>query len=929
MQRSFLVLLMLLTSTWALAQQGTLSGNVKDKKTGEAVIGATVLVTGTIQAAPVEVDGHYTLKLEPGTYSITITNIGYKPQTFPGIAVRADAITTLNATLEENTTTLQGVTVTGQKQTGTEVALIQDLRKSEVVVSGMSNDQIVKSLDRDAAEVVKRIPGVTIQNNTFVVIRGLSERYNTVLLNDALTPSAETDTRSFSFDVLPSSVIDRILVFKSGAPELPGEMGGGVVKVYTKNSAIENSTTFSFSSSYRAGTTFNAFQRANNSPTDWLGFDNSQRTLPSGTPGTVSSDNATPEQLAATGRSLRNDWGMRNVTARPDLRASLGLTRRLTLGSADLTNVTSLSYSNTLEQYTVSRARYNQPSGGTIQQQFGYEDQQSTAGVRLGIVHNWAVRLNPRHKVEFRNLFNQIGADQTVLRTGVNEADGYDRRDYAFHYTSRSIYSGQLQGTHTLGGRENTTVSWTGGYNYVNRNEPDFRRARTQRELGTDDPFRVTIGRELVETSRFYSDLRENTYMLSGQVERRLTGRDTTRASAYKLRAGFYTERKSRDFNARLLGFVRGTENGFDNSILTRPIDQVFAPENFGPEKLQLDEVRNPSRNYTADNTLIAGYVGTTAPISDKVNLSGGVRIEYNDRQVNTATLGDEPVNTREKRTIVMPSFNSTYNFTLRSLLRAAASVTVNRPEFREQALYPYYDFNNTALIIGNPQLKTATIYNADLRYEFYPSPTEMLSGGVFYKYFNDAIEQTQQPASGSLPNIKPANADAAYDYGAEIELRKSLAGLGGADIWNRFSVLLNASVIRSRVDLSSDSSQIARRPLQGQSPYVVNAGLFYQDTDRGLQLNVQYNVVGKRIFLVGNRDIFTIYEMPRNVLDIAVTKSIGQRLEIKGGIQDVFNQAVRQVQDVDFDAKITSADRDFARYRRGQYSTLGLVYRF
>ncbi|MEJ7659541.1 MAG: carboxypeptidase regulatory-like domain-containing protein [Hymenobacter sp.] len=229
----------MLTSAVAFGQKGAIAGKVTDKKTGEGVIGATVLVTGTVQAAPVQPDGGYRLELDPGTYNLTITYIGYKTQTFAGIVVQADQDTPLNATLEESATSLNEVTVTGVKQTGTEVALLQDLKKSEVVVSGLSSDQIVKTLDRDASEVMKRIPGVTIQNNNFVVVRGLAERYNTVMLNDALTPSSEVDTRSFSFDILPSSVIDRILIFKSAAPELPGEFGGGVVKVYTKNSVLE------------------------------------------------------------------------------------------------------------------------------------------------------------------------------------------------------------------------------------------------------------------------------------------------------------------------------------------------------------------------------------------------------------------------------------------------------------------------------------------------------------------------------------------------------------------------------------------------------------------------------------------------------------------------------------------------------------------
>ena len=435
----------LLSSALAFGQQGTLVGKVTDKKTGEAVIGATVVVTGTTQAAPVDVQGHYELSLAPGTYSITMTYVGYKPLVFAGIVIREGAPTTLNGVMAEDATSLSEVTVTGVKQTGTEVALIQDLKKSEVVVSGMSSDQIVKTLDRDAAEVVKRIPGVTVQSNNFIVIRGLAERYNTVLLNDALTPSAEIDTRSFSFDILPSAVIDRVLIFKSGAPELPGEFGGGVVKVYTKNSVLENTTSLSVSGWARSGTTFQkGYQQSSRSGTDFLGFDNGLRKLPApiaDAPRVSNTDLSTEQQLQA-GSSLRNEWKPRLTTAAPDLRASLGLTRKFDLGSVYLSNVTSVSYANTREQYSVKRQRLETGSGGYI---YDYNDLRALTTARLGIIHNWQVRLNDHNRIDFRNFLNQYGTDEAIHRTGFDYAqggDGLERDNYALHYQSRTIYSG-------------------------------------------------------------------------------------------------------------------------------------------------------------------------------------------------------------------------------------------------------------------------------------------------------------------------------------------------------------------------------------------------------------------------------------------------------------------------------------------------------
>ena len=955
MKRCYLLgIILLWMNALAVAQPGTLAGKVTDKKTSEGVIGATVLVTGSILAAPVNVDGSYTLPLEPGTYNITMTYVGYKPLTFPDIVIKSGETTTLNGTMEESATSLGDVVVTGVKQTGTEVALLQDLKRSEVVVSGMSNDQIVKTLDRDAAEVVKRIPGVTVQNNNFIVIRGLAERYNTVLLNDALTPSAEVDTRSFSFDILPSSVIDRVLIFKSGAPELPGEFGGGVVKVYTKNSVLENSTSLSISGWARSTNTFKSdYLSTNHSSTDFLGFDNGQRALPGSLSGLVPAVKATSEQLTPIRNDLRNEFLPRSIASRPDLRISLGINRKFEIGSVYVSNVTSISYSNTQEQYDSHRQRYSydyakesvKPADQRAAPILNIEnvDTRSLSAVRLGVIHNYQVRLNDRNRIEFRNFFNQYGTDEVINRKGKNlDGDPTENNHYALHYQSRSIYSGQLGGTHEAGPARRTFLTWATGYNYVDRNEPDYRLNKQFRELvpgkpgdANPAPFLVSINTGGVANSdaRFFSTLKENTYMASGQVERRFDGRDTLGVNQIKLRLGFYAEEKKRNYDSRYFNYVAGSRT--DPSIREQPLSTIFSPANLDPVKgLTLLEGTNPEDRYTGTNRLVAGYLGTVLPFSDKFNLSGGVRIEYNRKTLESGRTTEKPYS--EERTFVLPSFNATYNFNDRSLLRAGSSISVNRPEFREIAQYTYYDVNNDFFIEGNKSLVTARIYNADLRYEFYPTRSELISVGVFYKYFTNAIEQVTSSKPSAELYLTYQNAKQAYDVGAELEVRKSLVGLTESAFLQRLSLVANVSLIHSRVELDTVAANknfaLPPRALQGQSPYVVNLGLFYQDTDAKWQVSAQYNVIGPRITFVG--DLFqnpSIIELPRHVVDLAVTKGIGSHVDIRAGVQNLLNQEVRQYYDFDRNGSINGTEdgKAFARYKRGVYSTLGVTYHF
>lgn len=920
-------------STTTSSANGLIEGRILDKATREGVFGAMVIAAGTDRAAPADAEGRYHLPLPAGTYTIKVASVGFKSQDFPNTRVGAGQTTMLDVTMIDQGTQLGTVSVVGQKQTGTEVGLITDLKKSEVVVSGISSEQIVKSQDRDASEVVKRIPGVTIQDSRFILVRGLAERYNTVMLNDAIAPSSEADVRAFSFDALPSAAIDRILIYKSAAPELPGDFAGGVVKVYTRNSAAQNATVVAVSGGHRLHTTFSKLLTSAHSGTDFLGFDNGLRSMPGAFPKSLG-DLPVQERVEAS-RQLSSNWSPQQRTAAPDLRLSLGVTRVFDWGATQITTVTAAMYSNTYEQVAIKRFNYENfdPALGRSTQQFAYADQRGTQNTRLGVVHNWAARFNNRNKIEFRNLFNQLGSNQVSVRRGFNYGEFNEVGEaVGLRYESRSMYSGQLQGTHDLAD-DRTTLTWTAGYAYTNRSQPDYRQYAYSRPLDSPTaPFTINIGNSPNPRAggRFFSDLNEHTVMSSGQWERKF-GADTLDADARpKLRAGFYAEQKNRDFAARWPAYVPARFDTFNAELLKLPIDQIFAPENINSTTgFALSEISKPSYKYQASNTLVAGYVGGVLPVGPHLNLTGGVRVETY-RQYLKSGKDSGPVKVDTLQLAVLPSVNATWNFTKKSLVRVASSVTVNRPEFRELAPFNFYDFDQNAEIQGNPALKPARIYNADVRYEFYPTPGEIVSLGVFGKQFVNPIEKLVLPSGSPIYNFQ--NTRSAWSAGLELEARQTFAQLSPSPVLQRLGLTLNASLIASRVRLNEAQSRIQQssRPLQGQSPYIINTGLFYQDDESGWLATLLYNVAGPRIFAVGaiSQDP-DIYEMPRHQVDFTVGKRFGQHLEVKGGVQDLLNQRVRLVQDTDTNGKITGVDEDIASFRRGQYSSLSVTYRF
>jgi TonB-dependent receptor len=954
MSRYLTVLVLLFCAHLGLAQTGTIKGTIKDAKTQEAIIGASAVIEGTTIGAATDIDGKFIIpKVPAGTHTLIISFVSYQKKTIPNLVIEAGKATVINTALDEESTALSEVTITAQRVTNTEVAVISEIRAAQQVAVGISSQQITKSQDRDAAQIARRVPGVSIVDNRFVIVRGLSQRYNAVMLNDVLAPSSEVDTRAFSFDMIPSNIIDRMLIFKSGAADLPGEFAGGVIKVYTKRAPEENFTSINLSGSYRANTTFKEVQKYEGSKTDFLGFDNGTRKIPNSYPNPFN-NSASPEQRAALGNELPNTWGLTNKTVPLDLRLGFNMGRRFELGNITVGNLTSINYTNanqfansTLNSY----GDFNETNNITHKSQ-SYIDDAYQNNVRIGVLENLSFKWNNNHSIEFKNLFNQLSFNETVVRNGQNIDENNDVLSYSERFESRSIYSGQLVGKHKYN-EEKTNIDWQLGFAYTGRQEPDWKRARYQRTTGAfqsdgkPEDFRLALPGtpSPIDVSRFFSKLNEKVWTAAANLEQQLGRVDSSAKEPIKLKVGFYTESKDRHFDARILGY-EGIGN--TSSITSQPIGQIFSSQNVTGANgaFSFQEAVRPSNSYSATNTLLAGYASIFIPLGSKVNATVGFRGEYNDQAIKSHLYDGSPVNEVKQIFSPLPSLNVAYNITDKALLRAAYFRSVNRPEFRERAPFAYYDFNMNSTVVGNYTLTTATIDNVDVRWEYYPAAGELISLGGFYKSFQNPIESFLLTTGGaSSLNYTYVNSKSAQSYGAEFEIRKSLTELSSSKFIQNLSLVANASYIYTKVDLG-DSLQVPDlggaiktinvgtfqdkiRPMVNQSPYLINVGLYYNDESTGWQVNILYNVSGKRLFAVGSQENPSIYEMPRNILDLTLTKTINKKFEIRAGVQDLLNNQVRLVQDNNQDGKITGLDNDIRTFRRGAYFTLGFNYNF
>ncbi|MBK9270512.1 MAG: carboxypeptidase-like regulatory domain-containing protein [Saprospiraceae bacterium] len=920
---------------WMLgAQTGSIEGVVLDADTKETIIGAVVMLDNAQLGTTTDFDGMFVLRLAPGKYNVSISSLGFEKKTVTEVLVEAGKKTSLNVALATSSMVLDEVVVTEYKRTNTEASVLIELKQSKQVVSGISNQQIQKSLDANAAQVMQRIPGVTIVDNRFVMIRGLSERYNNVMINNVVAPSTEVDKRTFSFDLIASSALDRMLIYKSGSADLPGDFAGGVIKLYTIDHVDDNFTQVNFGLGYRSNTSLSPYFQSNGSPTDFLGFDSGFRSLPASFPSSRKLQNSGRDaQLRIdAAHSLKNNFVANEQMATPDYSVGFSMGRNAVLGSgAKLSSINTLSYSTSYQVFQRDFHRYfeweerDQP----ILKRFQFMDDNFQKDNRISLLSNWNLKISDNHRIRFKNLFNQIGENETIIRNGKDylQRPNDDLRNYLLGYRSRSIYTGQLEGEHRVS--ETAKLHWVAGGSYLRESEPDLRRFRTFRPLshaeGEGYTMQLPPSSNLFETGRYFGSLQE--FSLNQGMDYTLEKFFNNGTSPTIFKMGYYGDYRKRDFSSRYFSYLYPgfyvSDEGVRISKL--PLDQIFSSENVKTDNgLTIEEGTRPIDTYSASSILGAAYATVEIPFS-LTTTNAGLRVEHNIQILNTADDVSK-IHVNNPVTAFLPFVNVGLNLSSRSVIRLAYSKTINRPEFRELAPFLFYDYKLEAARVGNPNLRSAHIQNLDLRFEFYPRNGEILSIGAFYKHFNDPIEN-RTIITTEQPSFTYINADWARNYGLEMEFRKSFRGITNSHFLDNFSVNLNASVIYSKVDLGvSAVAQDRTRALQGQSPYIVNAGLYYMDK-RDLGVNLVYNIFGERIYSVGD-DLFpTIYELPRHSIDLILTKKVG-RMTYKMGVNDLVNARYRFFQDSDRNNKINEKDHVIFSFRRGQLFSLNLSYR-
>lgn len=915
---SLLILLSLCLCQPVTIYGTVLTGTITDDITGEPLIGATVIIERLHQGTVTDIDGKYTLSTVGGSHDVSARYIGYKESVVRSVKAAGDTVW-LNFRMTADTETLREVTVTAIARKDSEVSQVQAQKNSTVVQNGVSAQEISRTQDKDASEVIRRIPGISIIDEKFVMVRGLSQRYNNVWVNGSAVPSSEADSRAFSFDILPSSQIDNLVIVKSPAPEYPSDFTGGFVMVNTRRQPEQKGFDIALGAGVNDMTHFRRFITPEGSLRFLKGGPGARVAYYHGFEGSGG-------RIDPMASGFDNNWKVKTVHPIADIKVNASYNHHRHTDTGELWLTAAANFSSSYRTLTdMDNSLYGpfDPINNRSVPLRKATDNQYTHEIRYGAMMNLCYSpCNGAHILEWKNIFNLIIKNRYSERTGFNaQADNIN--DMEYFRSSRPTANSQLTGKHTFGPN---TIDWNAGYAFAQRNLPDRRLIeRTDRTEQTMGIYR--IGRE-------FTQLDEHTVSLAANYRTEL---GNARIKPI-LRTGVYGEYRTRSYRTRQFQYGWQPATTLPDRFMFDPDiqDNVLSDTNYGPDKLYLYEEINFLNNYNAHQALGAAYLSATVPFR-KFDLHAGLRYEYSRQtlEMNTRQHEESLHSTNYDYAGLYPSVNLTWHLTGSHQMRGAYGRSTNRPEFRELSSSVYYDFDLGSNVMGNPDLRAATIDNVDFRWEWYPSKGEQISAALFYKHFANPIEWTYTVAGGTDLIYSFVNDKGADNYGIELDIRKNLAFMG----LKNFSVSFNGALIKSRVIFDKGTNNIDR-PMQGQSPYLINAGLFYSNQSYGWSAAVLYNIIGKRITGVGNRygtasdgsarNIPNSYEMPRHALDLSVSKRFGHwSVRLSG--RDILAQKYlfKQIEEVIAEGKKRTIEETTRSYKPGRNISITIGYNF
>lgn len=870
---SVLLVLIFVSATFA-AKASTIKGQIYDGNSNEPLVEASVYLLHTSFETASDVNGNYILKNVPaGTYTIEVKYIGYLKYT-KQIVVKKNQTLKLDIGLKENTQQMGAVSVFGKLNKSSEVSSRLAEKTSDNEVNVIGSKAMLASPNINAANVLQRLSGVTLQKSagsgqSYSIIRGMQPRYNNTLIDGIKIPSPNDKSRFVSLNIIPSDLLRRIVVSKTLLPDMEGDATGGTVNLITKDAPrkpllrIKASVGYSQMLLNRKYFAFNQSVIQQKSPTQLHGINYK----------------AKPSDFTRANLSFKPKQAPPNGTVgvtygRRFLHNKLGI-----LIGDQLQNhyygTNSIFNSIAPKPYTNNQFRKLDVTNRTI----------SSRQMNNGLNAHLDYRINANNKLKLDNVFiySYFAQARTSIDTSLvgNErtgpGTGYITPTYRSLTERTHIEDLKLSGLHLLS--PHLKLDWAAVMAIAGKREPD------RAQIVTD--FNIKQG-GIKSPSYFYDGQRmwqhNNDHDYTAKAD--LTYKTTFDGKGLVLKVGGLFRKKSR-YNQQNLYILRPTLNPKtgENEVWTNIYNAYWTVYN------PRGTAKYDDSNYNAHEQVGAGYAQFKLTIN-KFEILGGARVENTQESFKTRPYrNDQPTGVNKTYTDLLPSIHFRYNLTSRQDFRLSYYKSIARAGYYELVPYTqpglYYDEK------GNPHLKHTKADNFDFRYEIFPDPKDQLFAGVFYKTIKDPIEyalvSSQLGRSGQIV-YTPRNFGTAHNYGFEMQFTKYFGSFGVTGNYTYTHSSISSPKVYNNNVKHTSKIVMEKRPLQGQSNNIANLSLMYHDKPIGFLGQVDLQYIGKTLTKVTNYYNADYYRKPQLSMSASLDKAVSNHLTLFGKFDNLLN---------------------------------------
>ncbi len=924
--KAFLSILFVCLSIICSAQEtGTIIGKLIDEDMENVPLAfVNVMVERTNKGTISDFDGNYKINdLQPGTYNLMFSYVGYGTVKISDIMVKPNQTTTINTALHANAALLDQVVIKVASRRDSPVALLLEQREAIEIKESIGALELAKLGIGDAATATTKISGVTASESSGdLYVRGLGDRYLYTTMNGLPIPSDDIERKNINLELFPTRVVQNISISKTYSPENYADQASGTINIQTRELLGKSE----FGIGLESGVNTNVAQGG-----VWENFKQSPNMNQVGF-GLYADDIPTRDALT------QQKWDPESAALPINYKYSFTAGKRF---GEKFEVLFTGSHSG---EYEYKEGIFHQYRRNFIDVSFDDVREWQTT-IETTALLNLGYEFNNDHNLKAVSFFINKLTDQVYEagRNGkgfvfeeTNPSEGLSqfRRDQNTKQTR--LWVNQLIGEHSLGDKNN--LDWALGYNLVYadepnriRNEINFNEDRI--EFGDTGGFQQRKSYQKIDDRELNARLKDDFSIFENET------------SALNFIVGGNYRNKQRDFASRFFGVRESGSNVIAPTSLNQ-ISAVFTPENFDAGLFQINDLEEDSYNATLKSA--AGFAVINYRV-DKFNFNIGAR--YQDALLSVDyNIGNIPgrLGVSEKSyNNIYPSFNVRYSLNEKNNLRLAASKTITLPEFKEIAPFEYVSPTGQ-VTRGNPDLEASTNYNLDLKWEFFPTNDQLISMTGFYKRIEDPINKVQTRGSAGVLSYFNSGKKAEI-YGLELDANLNLiASEDNSDF--KLDLGLNATRMWHSQDLKENRNSegtllntfryknLTEEGLQGASNWIFNTSLnFSNNATNEFLATVSANYASDKIYALGAPEIQTqsaiyyndaIVEKGFVKLNAIFSKELNENIKIGLQGKNLLNPKIERTQLVKPPGEV-EIEQTVKSFRKGMVLSLSLNYTF